>query len=150
MTTTMTHGVGSRRLRRRCLLRCGLLPNFNSRNLGLLSHTVTSYKGDDARRAFDYHVDLLKDCRTWTEPDKNGDPVTYTVSPLSFPKLGDQTFAFRMTMAPIPLVGSVTADAVYVRRGNIVSSVLAMALGPSGTSGIQLEALVRKAVDRIR
>jgi hypothetical protein len=55
-----------------------------------------------------------------------------------------------MTMAPIPLVGSVTADAVYVRRGNIVSSVLAMALGPSGTSGIQLEALVRKAVDRIR
>ncbi|MCC6388183.1 MAG: hypothetical protein IT302_12475 [Dehalococcoidia bacterium] len=115
-----------------------------------LAHTVTSYKGDDARRAFDYNVDLLKDCRTWTEPDENGHLVTYTISPLSFPKLGDQTFAFRLTMTPVPLVGLVTADAVYVRRGTIVSNVIAMALGPGGTSGVQLEALVRKAVDRIR
>ena len=81
---------------------------------------------DDAQAWMDALQKRLS-CTTWTDTDSSGTKTTYELAPLSFPKIGDQTFAFRMTVETSLL--SAESDFVYVRAGDFVIEVGNVAVG---------------------
>lgn len=97
----------------------------------------------DAKKAMEDIRDVFKGCTTWTSGDNP--PAVYTISPLSFPRLADDTFAVRVSTTGVPLFGTMQVDVVYVRRGPVVSVLGYVALGPAAAGTSPLEDLARKA-----
>jgi len=77
----------------------------------------------------------------------DGTPTTFHYSALSFPNLGDETFAIRMT-TDAGILGEADVDVVYVRVGNDVLSVLN--IGIRSVDSDLTQTLTQKAVDRVR
>lgn len=123
---------------------------FTKGSLGpFVTHTIGSYKSGDAGIAFDYARAVFEDCRTWTEPGDDGVPIEYRASPLSFPRLGDQTFAMRVDAK----IGTVDAqvDIVFVRRGDVIF-LIGNTMGGLGVATVDTpltEQLVRKADEKL-
>jgi hypothetical protein len=101
---------------------------------------------DDADAMLDAFVDLAEQCREWTDTDEEGNETRGSFSPMSFPSLGDRTFALAINAESggFPFA----ARAVYVVVGDhLVTGVFDASFG--GESGVDLERLARLAVDRV-
>jgi hypothetical protein len=61
------------------------------------SATVSSYSTPPPAGAFDAIAAALSQCPKFTSTDAKGAKTAYTVQPLKFPNVGDQTFAFALT-----------------------------------------------------
>lgn len=95
----------------------------------------------DARSAEDALTDLIaasQKCPEETGEDGN----TSTYSPLSFPSIGDQSFALRTT------AGLAVIDGVRVRVGNAIVTVSHSGVG--GVDSKQTETFIRAAVDKFK
>lgn len=91
--------------------------------------------------------DGFKKCGpTWA--DTGTPPTTWNVAALSFPKLGDETFAVRLTTTNLPIFGTAEVDYVYIRRGPALTGLAWIAIGPSALFS-PLEATAKKADARI-
>ena len=73
---------------------------------------------DTAKRYMAAVRDAGKACQSWTDTDSSGSTQSNTLSPLSFEKFGDETFAMRLGTEGgfFPAGG----DVVYVRHGKYV------------------------------
>ena len=115
----------------------GDLGPFASNIVGQYSDEATAleYMGA-AREAF-------ADCPEYTDPE---DGTVYTFSSLSFPDLGDDTFAIRMS-GNMP-VGPVTSDLIYIRVDDRVSVVANLAFDTTVDSELT-EEWSRAVADRM-
>lgn len=124
--------------------------DFTKGGLGpFISETLGTYKSGEAKDAFDGARKLFEDCRTWTEPDKDGKTTEYKIAPLSFPKLGDQTYAIRMDIKGGGFVGQ--ADLVFVRRGDTIL-LIGNGIGGLGLATVDstlTEQMARKADENL-
>lgn len=105
---------------------------------------VATYKRGDAERAIEYAAELVKNCTFWAD-SSDGTTVTWQIQPLSFPKIGDETFAARMSTSDIPLFGVAQFDFVYFRRGSVVEALIYGAVGPAVALPSPLESLAKRA-----
>ena len=115
-----------------------------------LVHVLASYSATDARRAMDYVAEMLKACTEWTQTSADGTKVTFRLSPLSFTKLGDETFAVRMSTRDVPLFGTAQFDLVFWRRSGLVSYMAYAAVGPAVATASPLEDLAKKVDARLK
>jgi hypothetical protein len=115
---------------------------------------VASAPADTIAKAFDLGVSALAQCvgRTWSETDAKGVKTTYSVSDLSFPKLGQDSRAYRMSIRAD--MGILSMDLVFVRN----HTALVLIAGVSGTvillgggqiDAKELEDIARKAVAKV-
>lgn len=111
------------------------------------AYAIAQYKGSDARKAMDYLKDQLAACAEWTETNDDGTTTTWKLSPISFPKVGDETLVVRMSTV-VPFFGPAQTDLVFWRRGNVVQLAGYVSIGPGGAS--PLEDLVKRADDKAR
>lgn len=86
-------------------------------------------------------------CASFSDTSK-ATPTSYTVSPLSFPKLGDETYAVRVTDTDVTLLGPLQQDLVYFRVGDVVVTVLYLSVGTIDST--QTEAFARQAEAKVR
>lgn len=100
---------------------------------------------DEASSVMDLLTEMANKCQTFTETDEDGTETSYTITPLSFPNLGDDTFAFRMAGAT-PF-GPINIDIASVRQGEIVISLVNGGLGQVDSA--LTETLTRKMHDRL-
>ncbi|MCW2746024.1 MAG: hypothetical protein JWM48_2574 [Mycobacterium sp.] len=120
--------------------------SFTAGGVGPLLQEMVAVPSDEtAAQAMTKLRSALNTCRSFTSTDADGKKTTFTTSALSFPKLGDETFAVQIT-APNPL-GQLVADVVVVRLGNTVVELAYAGLGAT-VNGAQLEELGRKAVQK--
>jgi len=99
---------------------------------------------ETARSILDALAVAVDACQSFTETE-DGAEITYTFSPLSFPKLGDDTYAARLS-ATTPF-GPLAMDMAFTRVGD---HVLAIINGGFGSADSALtETLLRLMVDRI-
>lgn len=119
---------------------------FSASDLGpFLDHTVALYENGEAAEAMESFLTTLDDCDEWTEETEEG-LVTYRPTPLSFPSLGDETVATRLSVES-DLV-TVTIDMVTWRRGDLLSLLLASEVFDA-PDGEQTAAIAETADERL-
>jgi hypothetical protein len=124
--------------------------------------TVVSYESpEDATEAFDKVQQAIATCKEW-DVDAADTVSRLKLSPASFPAVGEQTAAARVTSEftvnagsadkPAPTEGSVTGDTVIARQQNFVVVVRHFSIGV-GTepnfNAADTEPIVRSAVQKV-
>lgn len=119
---------------------------FSAGDLGpFLDHTVALYDDGEAAEAMEAFLATLNDCDEWTEETEDG-LVTYRPTPLSFPSLGDETVATRLTVEGELI--TMTIDMITWRRGDVLSLLLASEAFDA-PDGAQTAALAETADERL-
>jgi hypothetical protein len=124
--------------------------------------TVVSYESpEDATEAFDKVQQAIATCKEW-DVDAADTVSRLRLTPASFPAVGEQTAAARVTSEftvnagsadkPAPTEGSVTGDTVIARQQNFVVVVRHFSIGV-GTepnfNAADTEPIVRSAVQKV-
>jgi hypothetical protein len=102
--------------------------------------------------------DIFTSCGTWSEDDPDGTHYEYRAEPVSFPTLGDETFAFRLTINVtgtsdgIPISAQGAGNVITIRRAANLEVVLHLALGllgPANLDSAETETIARKADEKL-
>lgn len=97
--------------------------NFRRASTGpFLLHAVEAYASGQAAVLFDVLRMAYESCRSPIDIQDGFDQITLTISPLSFPQLGDETIAVRVLFESY--LTPFEADLVAIRRGDLVSAVV--------------------------
>ena len=99
----------------------------------------------DAEALMDAFAAAVDACREFTETDEDGFETTYRFEPLSFPSLGDDTYATRLTLSMSLMM--VEMDLVLTRDGATIAGVFNGGLG--GVDTALTERLLRGMADRM-
>lgn len=100
---------------------------------------------DEASQVMGLLTDMADACQSFTQTEDDGTETEYTIGALSFPDLGDDTFAFRMS-GTTPF-GPLNLDVVAVREGSIVVAIINGGLGAADSE--LTESLIRTMADRV-
>lgn len=100
---------------------------------------------DDAQGVLDAVADAVDQCQTFTDVDEDGNETTYTFAALSFPKLGDDTYAARLS-ATTPF-GPLALDFAFARDGDAVVAIINGGFGAADTA--LTESMLRLMVERL-
>jgi len=123
---------------------------FHQRFGSAITQALSAYSGDGAQRVINDFRTIVDSCPTWDTSPEPGRTVKFTLKPLAFDKLGDETVAGRLGTSN--RFGGLEVDhsviVVMIRRGNVIDF-----LTQSANAGIfqpkgETEALARKA-DRL-
>lgn len=101
--------------------------------------------GDAAQERVDLFATGMQACDGYTETDEDGNETTWTVSPLSFPDLGDGTFAARM--GTTTFMGPMNVDIVVTRVDEVIVFTAHMSIGAADSE--LTERVQRLQVDRV-
>jgi hypothetical protein len=100
---------------------------------------------DEAERTLNAFAEAMAECDGFTQTDEDGATTVYSVSPLSFPQVGDGTFACRMS-ADTPF-GPLNLDIVAARKGAVM---LFLVNGGFGAADTELtEQLLTTMIERL-
>lgn len=113
-----------------------------------LDQVVDYFPEGEAERVMAEFSDAFRSCTEWTVIEEDGTETTWRLGPLSFPKIGDETFAFRMST--VTFLGAVELDFITWRRQDIVVVIAHTSIGFEGIDGEQTEAFVRRADEKLR
>ena len=128
-----------------------------------LVQVVVSYGGSrEASKAFEQIQQLAQGCSRWDDSDTTS-TSKFTLQSLSFPKLGDETLAFRMAgeikAKPDPndefsleITGMAAGDVIIVRSNNLITVLGQIGIGifgPPSLDSSETEVIARKAVERL-
>lgn len=120
--------------------------NFEGPSLGtILEQGLESYEDEDVpQQRFDDVLAVLSECPTFSDTDETGAKTDFTVSSLSFPKMGDDTIALNIKVATADFNGSV--NFVVVRLGR---NVMSIAQGGLTADVPTLEQAVTKGLEKL-
>lgn len=119
--------------------------DFKAGELGpFMSVTVDSYREARQSPTFADATRAFSNCRSFTATDSSG-PTTFNVVPLSFPNLGDETIALRLTGKSQGI--NFTADVVSVHIQHNYIGVIGIGILSNDTAA--LEKAARVAVSRL-
>lgn len=121
--------------------------DFQNGQVGpFLVNSVVAYLPGEAESQFADMLSAVDQCATFTDT-QDGTTTEWTVTPISFPKLGDQSFAIRASSEFI--LGFIEVDSVYIRIGDTVTSIQYMVLGLQSIDSTQTEQFARMAEGRL-
>lgn len=119
--------------------------SFEGPSLGtVLEQGLESYEDEDVpKQRFEDVLEVLSDCPTFSSTE-NGETTDFTVSSLSFPKLGDDTIALNLKVKTSEF--DAVANLVVVRLGRNVMSVTQGGLTADVAA---LEQATRKGLEKL-
>jgi hypothetical protein len=121
--------------------------NFTKGSFGpFVGEGITALPEGQAHKLLGELADALSKCSTFSSKNDDGTTTKATLQPLSFPKLGDETFAVRLAMDAegFPL----TLDLVVVRSGSNLLLIDNAGIGTVDSS--VTESVTRKAVKKLQ
>lgn len=111
-----------------------------------LNQSLSAYKNKaDATKMISAAINVLSECPKFVDVDEQGEKTTFTLKPLSFPKVGDQTFATAMTGSTKDL--DISGQLVINRVGSVVQ--LVGHLGLMGADVDVTDKVVRRGVAKL-
>jgi hypothetical protein len=105
----------------------------------------------EANKVFDEGSAAFKKCKTFELKEDDGSTFKGSFAEASFTKVGDETFAARLTGTAgaggisLPLAG----DFVVVRRADVIMLVAALGFGSKKVDAAELETIVKKAEAKV-
>jgi hypothetical protein len=113
---------------------------FSKSSMGpFLMQGAVSGSGSADKR-FDTIKSALEGCKgkTWDDTDKEGVKTTYSLAPVSAPKLGDRSFAYRITGDAS--MGELTFDLIMGQKGDVLITLISVSLiSPFGRESISAD-----------
>ncbi|MCX9191614.1 hypothetical protein C3Y87_09340 [Carbonactinospora thermoautotrophica] len=120
--------------------------NFTKGSFGPFVGEELALLGEEqARKSMSMLNEVLAKCRTFTSKDDNGETVTVKLNTLSFPKIGDDTYALRVTLGSGGI--AVDADVITIRRGGVLILITNAQLGSPDSQ--LTETVARKALAKV-
>lgn len=121
--------------------------SFEGPGLGtLLEQSLASFTDQDRQsEQLATITELLSDCPSFTMTDADGAESTVNISPLSFPKLGDETLAVGFAIETPEL--TLTLNFVTIRVGSTLQTVYQGGLSADAAA---LEQAARKGTERLQ
>lgn len=123
---------------------------FKQRYGSAITQDLSAYADDGAKRVIDDFRAIVNSCPTWSSSPEVGRTVKYSLKPLAFAKLGNETVAGRLRTSNefggIDVEHSVIV--AMIRRDNVIDFVTQSANAGLFQPKSQTEALARKA-DRL-
>jgi hypothetical protein len=113
-----------------------------------VGESVSSFKGSRIKDGMGEIREAFEKCKKFETTDKDGAKTKFTVAPISFPKLGDDTIAVKMSGKEPTLGLTFEFNLVAVRVDQNVVIMLNMGIGRA-LGGQKFEKLTRLAVERI-
>jgi hypothetical protein len=111
-----------------------------------LMNSVVTYPPGEAESQFADMLSAVDQCATFTDT-QDGTTTEWTVTPISFPKLGEQSFAIRASSEFV--LGFIEVDSVYIRIGDTITSIQYMVLGLQSIDSTQTEQFARIAGENL-
>lgn len=112
-----------------------------------LSQSVSSMKGDEIEKSMDSFRDAFQACDSFTQTDDEGVKTEFKIADMSFPDLGDDTIALKMSAEAMGI--PVDIPLVVVRVDQNVILLASVGLG-EGMSSADLEKVARTAVTKVK
>ena len=113
-----------------------------------VAESVSSFKGNRIKDGMGKFREAFESCTAFTTTDKDGAKTKFKVAKMSFPKLGDDTIAVKMSAKEPTLGMSFDFSLVAVRVDQNVVLMLNFGVGRA-LGGEKFEKLTRLAVERI-
>jgi hypothetical protein len=113
-----------------------------------VGESVSSFKGSRVEDGMGKLKDAFKTCKKFETTAKDGTKTKFSVSQMSFPSLGDDTIAVKMTASEPTFGMSFDLSLVAVRIDQNVVMMLNFGIGKA-LGGQKFEKLTRLAVERI-
>ena len=124
----------------------GVEASFTKGDFGpFIEQSLAQLPIDRAQRSMDQLATVLDKCRTITDVNEDGTKIRFRLSGLSFPRIGDDTFAFRMKADSNGF--TMNADVVAIRRGGVLTLIVHLGLGAIDSA--LTEKIARKALTKI-
>jgi hypothetical protein len=120
--------------------------DFQKSDLGpFVTEQITAFPAGQMQSEFEKLKQSIANCTQWTETDSEGTPTTYQLTPLTLPKMGDDSIAYRLSADS----GGLTfqADTVFIRVGDYGISLANVAL--DGVDSDLTASTAQKAVDKV-
>ncbi|MCL5256663.1 MAG: hypothetical protein M1319_02570 [Chloroflexi bacterium] len=114
-----------------------------------LKQIVNIFPAGSGPQAFNEEVARWT-CSEWVQMSYRAYPVTWHFHSISFPKIGDETFAVGMTTQDAPVAGVAQFDVVVFRKGDVVEVIINGGPGITPPSDILTEASAQTAVAKIK
>lgn len=112
-----------------------------------LLQSITSFEGNEAKKAVKAFRTAFETCDSFTETGDDGTKVSFKVSPMAFPSLGDDTVALRLSARAARI--KVVAPLIVVRVDQNLM-LLASAGIKKRLPAQDLETVARTAVTKIK
>ncbi|MFS0883631.1 hypothetical protein [Aeromicrobium sp. 179-A 4D2 NHS] len=112
-----------------------------------LLQSITSFEGNEAKKSVKAFRTAFETCDSFTETGDDGTKVTFKVSPMAFPSLGDDTVALRLSARSAGI--RVVAPLIVVRVDQNLM-LLASAGIKKRLPAEDLETVARTAVTKIK
>lgn len=113
-----------------------------------VGESVISFKGSRIKEGMGKIRDAFASCKNFETEDKDGAKTKFRVAPMSFPKLGDDTIAVKMSGEEPSFGMTFDFNLVAVRVDQNVVMMLNFGIGRA-LGGQKFEKLTRLAVERI-
>jgi hypothetical protein len=116
-----------------------------------LQETIYSFKtADEAKGYFDGQRTGMEACKTFSQDDGEGGTQTGQISTYAFPAVGEQSAAASLTFNGDDGAPAGGGPIVMVRKGNLWMGIVVIHVGNQpGLTGSEVEAIVRKAADKL-
>jgi hypothetical protein len=111
----------------------------------MFNHSISTFEDEVDSDATQKIADAFGSCPEFSSTDAEGTRTTFTVSPMSFANLGDQTLAFVLNADSDGF--EISLNMAMVITGHNVSTFFSGGL--TGASGSDLEKLARKGMKRL-
>lgn len=112
-----------------------------------LSESVSSEEGDEVEKSMNSFREAFETCDSFTQTDDEGVKTEFKISDMSFPDLGDDTIALKMSAEAMGI--PVDIPLVVVRVDQNVILLASVGLG-EGMSSADLEKVARTAVTKVK
>lgn len=111
----------------------------------VLEQGLESYPDEEIpAERFDQVVEVLNDCPSFTSTEADGTNTEFTISPLSFPKLGDDTIALNIKVKTSEFDGVLNFAVVRLGR-----NVMSIGQGGLTADAAVLEQVARKGLEKL-
>lgn len=116
-----------------------------------LGQTLGEYSDDNADRAFDHAVEVFQGCQEFETTQEDGTTFKGTLSPLSFSKFGDETFAIHLSgeLEGEGMTFPIGGDVVFAREGRVICLLVSFGFGASQIPATELEDIVEIAMAKL-
>ena len=119
----------------------GVDADFQKSQLGpFLLSSISLYPPGEAIQQFEKLRATVDACPE-VKKTEGGSTMTFKVAPMSFPKLGEQSFAIRVSSESI--LGFVDTDSVYFRIGDVIATLQYMTIGMDPIDSSQTEVFAK-------
>jgi hypothetical protein len=114
-----------------------------------LFQELSVYAPGEGKQVWDKVIGSLRTCTEFVDKNDDGTTSITQISPMSFDKLGDETYAIRGKAKDATFLGLIEMHVVFVRKADVIMTMLLINVGFSSPDPDFTATMARKAIGKL-